>query len=54
MGCISSSAELMQGDYMNVLNVALGTGWCPQLLWILMTLFYILDLPSGETQHKGT
>lgn len=26
MGCISSGAELMQGDSMKILNVALGSG----------------------------
>lgn len=27
--------------------------WHSKVLWVLMTLFYILDLPSGEAQYKG-
>lgn len=42
---------------MNILNVMLGTGLnigaCDSCGYLRL-LFYILDLPSGETQYKGT
>lgn len=43
--------ELMQEDHRNILT-SLSAG-AHNSCWILMTLFYILDLPSGETQYKG-
>lgn len=48
--------ELMQEDHRNILSVALETGLnagAHNSCWVLMTFFYILDLPSGETQYKG-
>ena len=56
--CISSSAH---GDSAGRSHARFEPGsgdqfkhWGPKPLSILMTLFYILDLPSGETQYKGT
>lgn len=56
-GEVRGQVQLVQGDEMNISNTALG----PDLsvgahnsCGILIPMFCILDLPSGETQYKGT